>query len=384
MKSVLHIIDTFLPLTNSWIYYQIAFLKDFNGLVLTNRVENAENYPFDKDKIIQYPYFFIRNRLYYDSELKTKFMNTLKYTTDFSYRFLVNKKFRKLREENNIKLLHAHFGTNGMGFIKLKKALGVPLITSFYGYDLIQAPKREPGIYNKLFKEGDLFLVEGSNAKKVLINAGCDENKIIINHLGIDVNKFPFKERKSDKEIILLMVARFEEKKGIEYLIRAFAKIEKKYNNVKLRLIGDGQLRLKIEELIKSLNLRNIELVGLIPLNRLVEELLNAHIFVHPSVTAENGDIEGGAPIVLLNAQATGMPVVSTLHCDIPEEVIDKKSGFLVSERDVDALADRLSYLIENPKLWKQMGKYGRDHVEKEYDILKQIESLEKIYNKLL
>lgn len=376
--------DTFLPLTNSFVYYQIAFLKEFNGLVLTNRIENTENYPFDRSKIIEYPYFLVRDNLYYDNTSKTRFMNLFKITSDFSYRFIVNNKFRRLKEENDIKLLHAHFGTNGMGFIKLKKALGIPLITSFYGYDLIQVPKRDPGIYNKLFKEGDLFLVEGSNAKKVLINAGCDENKIIVNHLGIDINKFPFKERKLEKEIVLLMVARFEEKKGIEYLIKAFSKIENKYKNVKLRLIGDGQLRSKIEELIKSLNIKNIELVGLIPLNRLVEELLNAHIFVHPSVTAENGDIEGGAPIVLLNAQATGMPILSTLHCDIPEEVIDKKSGFLVPERDVDKLADRLIYLIENPRLWKQMGKYGREHVENEYNILKQIKSLEKIYNKLL
>ena len=108
-----------------------------------------------------------------------------------------------------------------------------------------------------------------------------------------------------------------------------------------------------------------------------------ARIFVLPSVTASKGD-EEGTPVVLMEAQATGLPVISTFHSGIPEVVIHGKSGFLVPEKDVDALAERLEYLIEHPEIWPEMGKEGRKFVEKKYDIKKLNQQLVEIYQDLL
>jgi len=115
-----------------------------------------------------------------------------------------------------------------------------------------------------------------------------------------------------------------------------------------------------------------------------VEELGKAHIYIQPSVTAQNGDSEGGAPTTLLEAQAAGVPVLSTYHADIPEVVVDGKSGFLVPERDSNALAERLEYLIAHPEEWSTMGREGRRHVEMNYTIYKETENLENIYDALI
>ena len=93
------------------------------------------------------------------------------------------------------------------------------------------------------------------------------------------------------------------------------------------------------------------------------------HIFLSPSIHASNGDTEGGAPVAIIETSTSGMPIISTYHCDIPEVVIDEKSGYLMPERDVDALAERLEFLITNSGIWKQMGQKGREHIEENYNI---------------
>ena len=84
-------------------------------------------------------------------------------------------------------------------------------------------------------------------------------------------------------------------------------------------------------------------------------------------MTASDGDTEGGAPVTLIELSATGMPIVSTTHCDIPNVVRDGKSGLLAPERDVDGLAERLRWMIENSEKWPAMGKAGRDYVSAEF-----------------
>ena len=92
-----------------------------------------------------------------------------------------------------------------------------------------------------------------------------------------------------------------------------------------------------------------------------------------PSITAQNGDTEGGAPVAILEAQATGLPVISSYHADIPEVVVDGKSALLAPEKDVETLAKHLEYLVEHPDVWGRMGQAGREHVEEEYDVMVQV-----------
>jgi colanic acid/amylovoran biosynthesis glycosyltransferase len=223
--------------------------------------------------------------------------------------------------------------------------------------------------------------------KRALMEIGCSSEKIVIQHIGADTEKINFKERAfpSDGKIVILCCGRFVEKKGLIYALQALQLLISKNPQIELRIIGDGVLRNSIVSFIKENNLSPyIHLLGFQPHRVFVEELKKAHIYIQPSVTAQNGDNEGGAPTTLLEAQAAGVPVLSTYHADIPEVVADGKSGFLVPERDAHALAERLEYLIDHPEEWSTMGREGRRHVEMNYNICKAANNLENIYDALI
>ena len=284
-------------------------------------------------------------------------------------------------------IIHCHFGPNGIIGAYLKE-LGISskLLTSFHGYDMsIFIRMNGNDVYQKLFLNGDLFLPVSNYWKDKLIELGCDEKKIIVHRMGINLERFTFSKRRkqSGEPIKILTVGRLVEKKGHEYTIRAIAKIVKKHKNIRYIIAGDGPLRDKLEDLVTKLEIgKYVKFLGAVEQNEILKLYQQAHIFVLSSVTASDGNKEG-IPVVLMEAQATGLPVISTIHSGIPEVVLDGKSGFLVPERDVNALAERLNYLIEHPELWPEMGFAGRKFVEEKYDIKKLTQQLVEIYQNL-
>jgi colanic acid/amylovoran biosynthesis glycosyltransferase len=158
------------------------------------------------------------------------------------------------------------------------------------------------------------------------------------------------------------------EKKGVEYTIRAVARVRESHPEIRCDVIGDGPLRRQLGELIRSLHLEpHITLHGAREREFVQRKMNEAHLFVLASVTAEDGDVEGQG-LALQEAQASGLPVVATDHDGFPESIAPDRSGLLVPERDVDALADRLLYLVRHPAVWPEMGQAGRKHVEDHYD----------------
>ena len=156
---------------------------------------------------------------------------------------------------------------------------------------------------------------------------------------------------KKEKIIKILTVTRLVEKKGLEYSIKAIDKVMRKYSNIEYRIIGDGPLKEKLRILIKQHKLKNrIQLLGWMTQDEVHKYFAESHIFIHPSITAKNGDQEG-TPTVLIEAPARGLPIVSTTHSGITELVQNGKSGFLVPERDVGELAEKFEYLIFHPEV---------------------------------
>ncbi len=344
------------------------------------------NIPHNKIKrILKAIFLIIKN--FHKAPLKIlKSLNVFRYgKTALSLRLLytlipfLDKKFD---------IIHCHFGPNGIIGVHLKE-IGIPgkYLTSFHGYDVNSYPKiMGKNVYNILFKNGDLFTANTNFTKQQVVKVGCDEEKIIILPVGLRVEKFKFSTRKIQprEPIKILTVGRLVEKKGHEYAIKAIAKIVKKHKNIKYIVAGDGPLRANLENLALKLGIMNhVEFLGAVEQNEVLNLYQQAHIFILPSVTASDGDREGQA-LVLQEAQATGLPVVSTLHNGIPEGVLDGKSGFLVPEKDVDALADKLEYLIEHPEIWPDMGRYGRKFVEEKYDIKRLNQKLVEIYQNLI
>jgi len=281
-------------------------------------------------------------------------------------------------------IVHAHFGVNGLQSLILKEiGFRCRLVTTFYGYDIATYIKQEgTQVYQKLFELGDLFTYISETGKERILALGVNPEKIVKIPMGIDLDGIPFKERRINpgQSINVLSVGRLVEMKGREYTIRAIAKLTEKYPDLKYNIVGDGVLRDSLQALIDELGVSDsICIHGWVDDRQLHEFYDEAHIFLHTSVEASNGNVEGQG-VVLAEAQAYGIPVIATNHGAFPENVIDGKSGFLVPERDIHAIAERIDYLIENPGEWIEMGKSGRQFVEGRLDIKKLNKVLEQAY----
>lgn len=322
---------------------------------------------------------YYKNPLAYTEAIKTRSLRDIFYVNNFIAR----------RSKHSYDLIHAHYGSNGL-IAAILKETGVfkgKLVTSFYGYDMSSFIRDKGNVYSKVFKNGDLFLSVVDFWRGRLEDMGCSKDRIALHRIGIDIAEFKFKERKYDSGVLrLITVARLVKKKGYEYAIKAASRFIRSNPGIKIEysIIGDGPLKKSLEDLIRIEGITdNIKILGAMNQAELKHYLDRAQIFILSSVTASDGDTEG-TPTVLMEAQACGLPVVSTLHSGIPEVVLDGKSGFLVPERDVDALTERLQYLVEHPELWPEMGRCGRRLVEKKYDIKKLNSQLVHIYNALL
>jgi len=282
-------------------------------------------------------------------------------------------------------VIHCHFGPLGIFGQHLRNfgAMKGTMLTTFHGYDVgSYLGHHGASIYNELFRRGDGFTCSSNFVRKKLVAAGCDPAKIFRFKLGTDLTKFDFLERRVDPDgaVRLITVARLLEKKGLKYSIKAVGNLVRKFPKLQYTIVGDGDLRPDLLLLIERLKLQsNVRLVGWKTQEEIRQLFAQSHIFVLASVVSSDGDFEGQGT-VLQEAQAMGLPVVCTNHNGFSESILDGQSGFLVPERDVDALSSRLAELIGRPNSWLEIGKKGRAFVEAEFDLNKRNDALVKLY----
>ena len=358
METVAIVVDRFLLDVRTYIYEEITAIEKYHVLVLTRKRENEELYPFNNIYVSQYP----RN---------------------------IFKEYESILYKQNARLIHVKFGTDALKYLPLKRRTGLPFVASFHGYDASSALNNPKilGKYRKfLFPNADHLITVSKKLKDNLIEVGCPEKKITVLWSGIDVNKFSYKPRMVNKneKIKIFTIARLKEAKGIHYLIDAYAMVEKVRPNTELIIVGQGQLKDHLLRQISNLGLENkISIRNFVPHNKVPDIMHNHHIFCLPSVVSSRG-IEEGTPNVLKEACATGMPVVATNHSGIPHVIHDGKNGFLVQERNIEQLSEKLIYLIDHPEIWEEMGVYGRKHIEQNFDKKGQAKKLENIYQGLI
>ncbi|KPJ58202.1 MAG: hypothetical protein AMJ42_03705, partial [Deltaproteobacteria bacterium DG_8] len=297
-----HSVRSYLFRTGSWLYAQISHLKKYHPLVITTRKRNLDIFPVKK--------------IYSLSDLNGLnrfFQRQYAKVTNFYYPF-----FFKVLKENQVLLLHSHFGNRGFFDLALKQKLKIPQVTTFYGHDVSMLPQEERWRkrFEVLFTQCDLILAEGNYMKKSLLELGCPDSKVGVQHLGIDLEKIPFIPRKlTDHQKVKIMIAgTFREKKGITYALEAFAKLTSKYKNIEVTLIGDaGRSQREVnykKEIISTIKTRNIagkvNYLGFLPYPNFIEEAKNNHIFLSPSIHPSDGETEGGAPVTLIEMSAYG------------------------------------------------------------------------------
>lgn len=368
-------------LSENWIHTQLENLTGWESIVFTNEKENL-------DTVDWKPSVFSRTeRLPLPVRVADSLaMWMIGFYPSFYYK----------AKKENINLVHAHFGPMGYLCSGLAQRLDIPLVTTFYGYDASMLPLQEPEWqekYTTLFRRGSRFLVEGPAMKQKLATLGCPSEKITVHHLGIETGKYePRSEYSSQKEINALMVGRFVEKKGFIYGLKAFHKFRERGGQGTLTIVGDSgemssseKIKKELLEYVEKYELGDsVDFAGIIPLEQLRQEYYNYNVFLAPSVEAENGDNEGGAPVTIIEASATGMPVIGSRHGDIPEVVKDNETGLLADEKDIETLTEHFLKICDNPELREELGRNGSKHIRENYNATKQGERLAQIYRDCL
>jgi glycosyltransferase involved in cell wall biosynthesis len=282
-------------------------------------------------------------------------------------------------------LVHAHFASDACNAMALARALEVPLVASLHGYDITVKDDRQSSLYlwrrEKLKAQGSRFLCVSNFIRNQALAKGFPAEKMVVHFTGINLEFFCPDPRISRSPVILF-VGRLVSVKGCEYLIRAMAEIQGFAPEAKLVVIGDGPLRVKLE-LQASGSVRNFAFLG-VQSPEVVRKWMNrATVFCTPSVVAETGQREAFG-MVFTEAQAMGLPAVSFASGGIPEAVADGQTGFLVPEGDWRALGARILLLLRDGKLWTQFSQAGELRVRSQFDIRKQAQALEVIYERVI
>ena len=290
-----------------------------------------------------------------------------------------------LLERQAVDLLHVYFGHTGVHLLPFLKRWPRPSVVSFHGMD-VQARESEPSYgmrLRELLQVVTLVLVRSESLRERLLELGCAPDKLRMNRTGIPLSAYPFKERVRpvDGAWHMVQACRLVEKKGLDDTLRAFAAFREVYPAARLTIAGDGPLRVEVERLAIELGVGGgVRLAGFLTGSALCELYHDAHFFVHPSrMTADQN--QEGVPNSMLEAMATGLPVVATRHGGIPEAVSHEQCGLLVPERDVDSLFAAMCQMTAKPEQLRAFSEAAAQAVRDGFEESKQIQNLERTYD---
>jgi glycosyltransferase involved in cell wall biosynthesis len=282
-------------------------------------------------------------------------------------------------------LIHAHFAPDACNALSLARELQVPLVTSLHGYDVTVKDKHQSSLYlwrrRKLAAQGGRFLCVSNFIREQALEHGFPVAKTVVHYTGIDVNFFS-PDPAIKRSPTVLFVGRLVPKKGCAYLIRAMAEIQRILPGSKLVIIGDGPLREPLQKLA-STSLKDFEFLGAQKPAVVREQMNRARVFCTPSIVSETGDAEGFG-MVFAEAQAMGLPVVSFATGSLPEAVAHGQTGFLAPERNWQALGENILIFLRNGQLWEQFSRSGLARVRSQFDIRKQAQALEVVYEQVI
>lgn len=379
--SILHVFNEFLPPTQMWLSDLLGQLDEMD----------QEQYFFTKK---QHPLTSKHDKLYVSksSSFKSSFLTKLKSKFRPVNDSSLNSELDQVCKDIKPDLIHAHFADIACQVMDAKCIDTTPLIVSFYGWDYEMLPYTKPkfkAAYAKLFKLAHRIITEGPHGKQMLIEQGCQKEKIEVIPLGIKIEKPASKTRQAQGKLNMIQIASFREKKGQIYSLRALSKcIEKGYNNIKLTLIGDqvGPYANRVKTLIKDLQLeRYVELKGFLNYQDLHKTLSKYDVFVQPSCYAKNKDCEGGAPTTLFHAMHQGLPIIASDHCDIPFVVKNEFNGLISKEKNVDQLAEHMIQFMEmTATQYQNFSENGQSQLKSFFDIEKNASLLKECYQSQL
>lgn len=279
-------------------------------------------------------------------------------------------------------IIHAHFGPAGVLISAVAETSKIPLVTTFYGYDISSLPEVEfwQKQYAALWSRSDVITVLSEEMQETALRLGCPDDKLTIVRLSRNLKHFSFRPPSSPVSSVVF-VGRLVPKKAPLDAVQAVQRVNEQGTDLVLDMVGDGPLQDRVHRYIRENNLlEKITLHGRLPNADVADRMRSADAFLLPSKTGPDGDCEG-TPTVLVEAQATGLPCIATHHAGIPEMIPEAQHNLLVPEGDVSLLADALRTVASYPvHRLRKIAKRGREKVENEFSLSNEAENLRKIY----
>jgi glycosyltransferase involved in cell wall biosynthesis len=264
----------------------------------------------------------------------------------------------------------AEYGPTGVRVIDACRRAGLPLVVHFHGYDasvrtLLDEHRQS---YPRLFEAAAAIIAVSRAMREQLIGLGAPAGKVHYCPYGVDCDRFT-PAAVAAAPPVALAVGRLVDKKAPHLTILAFARARREVPSATLRIIGDGPLMGPCLDLAAALGIADaVTFLGQQPHAAICAEMQNARVFVQHSVQAINGDCEG-TPNAVIEAGASGLPVVATRHAGIPDVVIEGETGWLVDERDADGMGRRMAHLLADPAAAGGMGRAARRHVTRNFSV---------------
>src|SRR6266700_5054309 len=353
------------------IYRQIIALKRCIPVVIAQKREQTERYPFESVQIVPKPATHFLRRFWFRQLRDAPWQISAAET----------HALLDVLTKTDARLLHIYFGHIAVHLLPLIRAWPNPSIVSFHGADVMVDMDRPAyrSATKQMLEAVKLVLVRSESLRRAVVDLGCEEKKIQLQRTGIPLDEFPFRGRSfpQNGEWRFVQACRLIEKKGLSVALHAFARFLGQYPNSTLTIAGEGPLLDQLQELARVLNIyQRVSFTGFISQTQLREIFYTSHIFLHPSETTPDGNQEG-VPNSMLEAMASGLPVFATQHGGIPEAIEHGVSGVLVSERDDEALARALLEAAQDPAFLSRVGREGADAVTEKFDLRVQVRKLE-------
>jgi len=379
---------TFLKPEMLHVYRQITALREFRPVVLCQKRECADQFPFEDVQILPKPWSHQIRRFWQKSLLG----RPITIYQSEARRILATLRTIEAR------LIHIYFGHIGVHLLPLLDLLAaeqqlavsrrIPAIVSFHGADAdvdFDQPAHRDAIC-RVFERASVLLVRSESLAERLRDHGAPSEKIRLHRTGIPREQIAFKQRRSpdDGAWRLLQSCRLITKKGLITSLRAFAEFSRTFPKACLTIAGEGPQLPELTQLASELGIsERVNFTGFVSQPELRGLEYASHIFLHPSERGPDGDQEG-VPNAMLEAMASGLPVAATFHGGIPEAVEDRISGYLVPERDSNALAQALLQMASAQDELPRMSKAAAERVAAEFDSKLQANRLEQIYHEVV
>lgn len=376
--------STFLAAEMQHVYRQITGLRQFEPVVLTRKRLNEDLFPFPPERLVELPQ---------PGKWKREWRRFTSRRLAQGPPVLFDEEIQwieKVLRERHAAVLHIYFGNSGVELLPLLRSPSrpCPAVVSFHGadagVDLDKPAWREA--MKEVFDRAEAILARSEALAADLRALGCPPEKLTVQRAGIPLDDWPVTQRSAPQDGAWRFVqsGRLIEKKGYDTTLKAFARFREVHPQARLVILGEGPLMEPLRRLAADLDVnRFVTFAGFVEQGRVRSEYGWSHAFLHPSRTAGDGNREG-IPNAILEAMATGLPILSTSHGGIPEAVEDGVEGFLADENDWEAFAVAMHDLAASEKTWKAMGAAARAKIEARFERSQQIAELEGIYRGLM